>query len=368
MPKGPKSPAMFHAVILAGGGGTRLWPASRRSRPKQFLPLGGKPGETLLRATVRRLGDACGAAPPWIVTAGSQADAVRSELPELPAMHVLAEPAARNTAAAIGLAAVFVKWKDPEAIIAALPADQHVHDEAVFQSALRSALELARSRQAIVTLGIPPTRPETGYGYLEIGEEVEKGAFRVIRFVEKPDRPTAEEYLASGRFFWNAGMFFFPAVRILEEIERHLPETYRALGEIASALEEDGPEAATKIMERVYPKVPSISVDYGIMEKTSGILTVPGNFGWNDVGAWSALFDYRPVDATGNVAQGLVLAHDARGNIAAADPGVALALIGVSDLCVIQSGNAILVVPKDRAQDVREIVRLLEERKLDAYL
>ncbi len=333
---------MRHAVILAGGGGTRLWPASRSRRPKQFLPIGTEPGETLLGATARRLqADAT-----WVVTGGDYAAAAREILP---AARVLVEPAARNTAAAVGLAARAIAAADPDALIGVFPSDQHIAAADAFREAADRAYRLAARENAIVALGIRPTRAETGFGYLEPDGPGPDGSLRVARFVEKPDAAAAARYVAAG-YLWNAGIFFFRAARILAEIRAHLPR-------LAAALD-DGDWSA----------LPSISIDYGIMERATGILAVPGDFGWNDVGSFTALADIRPADAQGNVAQGLLVAHEATGNIAVADAGHVIALVGVSDLVVVQAGDAVLVLPRDRAQDVREIVRLLRERGLDRYL
>jgi mannose-1-phosphate guanylyltransferase len=333
---------MQHMLILAGGGGTRLWPASRRARPKQLLALGRVAGESLLAATARRLASVVPPDRLWVVTAADQAEAVRADLPQVPAAHVVAEPAARNTAAAIGLATVQALAADPDAVLGVVPADHHIADEDGYRGAVRRALDAAERHDAIVTVGIRPSRPETGYGYLELGADVSPGVAAVARFVEKPDRAVAEGYVASGRHLWNAGMFFFRGARMLDAIARHLPDTARALA---------APE--------LYPSVPSISIDYGVMEKEPGVLTVPADFGWNDVGSWTALADVHPADGAGNVGTCLV-AHDARRNIVHSDPGTVVALLGVEDLVVVRSGNAVLVAPRDRAQDVRDLVRLLD--------
>jgi|RhiMethySRZTD1v2_1073278.scaffolds.fasta_scaffold204706_2 mannose-1-phosphate guanylyltransferase len=353
---------MNHVVILAGGSGTRVWPASRRSRPKQLLPLGAGGDESLLAATVRRLLPLVPAERLWVVTAADQATAVRADVPALPSDHIVAEPAARNTAAAIGLATVHVMRVDPEAVVGVVPADHHIADEGGYREAVGRALAAAARHDTIVTIGIRPDKPETGFGYLELGREVEPGVAEVARFVEKPDRARAESYLASGRHLWNGGMFFFRGRRLLDAVRRHMPRTGAALDQIAGAGASD--EAA----ERHYPGVPSISVDYGVMEKESGVLTVPADFGWNDVGSWAALADYRATDEAGNVSAGDLVAHQAKNNIVYADDGTLVALLGVDDLVVVRSGNAVLVARRDRAQDVREIVRLLEAGRRDDYL
>jgi mannose-1-phosphate guanylyltransferase len=351
---------MRHAVILAGGSGTRLWPASRRATPKQFLAL-GSPDESLLAATARRL-TGCRIA---VVTAADQADMVRRALPNLDDGGVIAEPTGRNTAAALGLAAIHLLDADPDAVMGAVPADQHVTDEAGFARVVGQAFALAEKRDVIVTVGLVPTRPETGFGYLELGPAFEGGARRVARFVEKPDRATAERYLASGDYLWNGGMFFVRAARLLADIERLMPETWRGLAEIRAALATGN---AGEVADRVYPTLPRISIDYGVMEKTTGVVTIPGDFGWNDVGSWSALADYRPADAAGNVIQGTVVTCDAADNIVVGDPDRAIAVVGVSGLVVVQAGDAVLVVPRDRAQDVRDAVAALEKAGLERFL
>jgi mannose-1-phosphate guanylyltransferase len=322
---------MLHAVVLAGGGGTRLWPASRRRTPKQLLALGKSAGESLLAATCRRLAGVVGPGQLWVVTAAEQQDAVLADVPDLA--------------------------RDPDGVLGAVPADHAIGDETEYRAAIARAFALAGAADAIVTVGIRPSGPETGFGYLEPGVPGPGGARVVARFVEKPDRRTAEGYVARG-FLWNAGMFFFRARRILAEIERHLPPLAAGLAAIA---------ADPAAIDRVYPTLPSISIDFGIMERTSGILVIPGEFAWNDVGSWSALAEIRAADEHGNVVSGRVVAIDARDNVVAADEGL-VALLGVSGLIVVRAGNAVLVLPRERAQDVREIVKRLEGAGQEEFL
>jgi mannose-1-phosphate guanylyltransferase len=348
-----------YVLIMAGGGGTRLWPASRKQRPKQFLPmLDG--GETLLGATVARVQ---GLVPPeriLVVTAADQVDEVRRTAPSVPRENIVIEPKARNTAPCIGLGALEVLRRDPAGVMAVLPSDQFIRDDDGFRDAVERALDVARSG-AIVTIGIVPTHAETGFGYLALGEGTERGARVVDAFVEKPDRSTAERYLSDQRHLWNSGMFFFAAKRLLEAVRRHMPD----LGELLHAIEKH-PERTAEL----YPQAPSVSIDYGVMEKLprGDVFCVPGDFGWNDVGSWSALAELRPRDEHDNVSTGNSITIDARGNILYGDGKRIIAAVGVEDLVIVVTDDAVLVMPNSKAQQVRDVVKALETTNRKEFL
>jgi mannose-1-phosphate guanylyltransferase len=361
----------IHPVIMAGGSGTRFWPLSRKHRPKQFLALAGD--SPLLAATVARLPPLARPERTIIVCGPQHAAAAKRMLPELPKENFIVEPCARNTAPCVGLAAIHVAARDRAGIMAMLPADHHIARPAQFRVALAAAAQLAE-RGSIATIGIRPSRPETGYGYLKLGPRLAargtKGkpklhAFKVERFVEKPDVVTAARYLADGSYLWNSGIFVFRADVILEEIRRAMP----VLGEQLDAIERTlGTPAYAKTLRRVFPDCPSISIDYGVMEKSDRIAVVPADFGWSDVGSFAALSDVRATDHLGNVAEGDAIVIDGRNNVVLATKGRPVAVIGIDDVVVVDAGDAVLVCRRERAQDVRKAVEELSRRGRDEVL
>ncbi|MEO8702456.1 MAG: sugar phosphate nucleotidyltransferase [Kofleriaceae bacterium] len=347
---------MRHAVILAGGSGTRLWPASRRTRPKQFVPL-GTDGGTLLAAAITR--GALVADEIVIVTAASLVAATREAIAALPLtmkIEILAEPEGRNTAAAIGLAAAVIAVRDPDALLVVLPADQRIANVQGFAHVVRIALAEVAASDAIATIGIVPTRPDTGFGYLEVASTTPDAVTPVLRFVEKPDFATAERYVTAKTYLWNAGMFLVSARRLLAELEVHVPITGAAVQAIA---------AGRVRAEDVYPTLPSISIDHGVMERATRVITIPAAIGWDDVGSWAALAELEldgDADADRNVRRGRTVAIDAHGNYLASDDDTVIAAVGVDDLVIVKVGNAILVIPKSRSQDVRKVIDELASR------
>jgi mannose-1-phosphate guanylyltransferase len=346
-----------YAVIMAGGSGTRFWPLSRASRPKQLLPLGTS-DISLLRATVERIRGLIPAERTLIVTSERLAERVRAELPELPAANILAEPIGRNTAPCVGWAAAVVARTAPDAVLAVLPADHHIGDEKTFIEVLSRAIEAARGGD-MVTVGIRPNRPETGYGYIEVGEEITPFVNRARRFVEKPDELRAQQFLASGKFLWNSGMFFFRADELLSAVRACLPGLSTVLAQYdAAALE--GREQ--EVVRETYAGLPDISIDHGVMEKASRVLVVPGDFGWSDVGSWTSAWELASHDAKGNALFGDVVSVDVSGSYVRAPAGKVVAIVGLQDLVVVDTGDALLIMPLARAQDVRAVVNELKNK------
>jgi mannose-1-phosphate guanylyltransferase len=367
------------AVLLAGGRGTRFWPRSRMRTPKQLLNIAGT--ETMVRETVSRLAPLFPQRNFWAVTNVEQAAAVRRELPGVPASHILAEPAGRNTAAAIGLAAIHLAHDHGDALMAVLPSDSYIADVARFRRIVRAALDLARTPGNMVVVGIPPTRPETGYGYIETGPVVARprgiAAFFVRRFAEKPAPPLARRYLASGNYLWNAGMFFWRVSTFLENLRRFLPKTHSALMTLAKTI---GTRKYASALLKIYPHLENISVDYAIMEPATKIhhpvanaatsarvSVIPAKVGWSDIGSWNAVFELLASHPAANVSAGPSFTLDASGNYFWS-PKKFVAAIGVRDLVLVETPDAILVCPRDRSQDVAKIVKWLEQNRLKKLL
>lgn len=373
MPKNPN----FYPVILAGGRGTRFWPLSRKKRAKQLLALDGK--QTMIQQTVARLLPLAQPKKFWIITNDDLRPAILKQLPKLPAAQVLAEPVGRNTAPAIGLAAFLLLRETPDAIIGMFPSDHVIADEDAYCLAIERGIEIAGAGENIVVLGIRPTRAETGYGYIEVGEPLEDSragapapqALRVRRFTEKPDSAKAAAFVVAGNYFWNSGMFLWSARTLANALSEHLPKTAALLAEIAAAF---GTRKFQQAFLRLYPKCENISIDYGVLEprsakgETAGtIFCLPADFGWNDLGSWTALHEHHVAKSWAegeNIIHGAaVFVLNAKGNYIHA-PDKFVATVGVSDLVVVETADALLITSRQHAQDVGKVVKYLDERKL----
>lgn len=355
----------LYVVIMAGGAGTRFWPASRSRRPKQLLPLAGD--EALLAATVRRLAPRVPPSRVYVATGTHLLDATAALLPEVPRAQLLAEPAPRNTAPCIAWATATILRRDPEAIVAVFPSDHFIGDEPAFLEAIDRAIAGAE-KGYLTTIGIVPTRPETGYGYIETAGEIAPGLHEAARFVEKPDKARAEQYLAEKKYLWNAGMFFFRGKVMIDAVAAHLPAVAAFLARADEAAKQGNED---EVVAREFPGLPSISIDHGVMEKERRIAVAPGDFGWNDVGSWESAWELATKDAAGNALPEGGVAIDAAGNLAidlTSGRKRAYAMLGVTDLVLVVTDDAVLVIPRARAQDVRAIVDALKAQKREGLL
>jgi mannose-1-phosphate guanylyltransferase len=356
----------FRPVILAGGTGTRFWPLSRRGRPKQVLVLDGK--RSMIQQTVERLAPLARAETFWVITSSLLAPTITEQLDWLTPSHILSEPAGRNTAPAAGLAAFLIERQSPDAILGMFPADHVIGDEPGFIRTLSQAIELAAAGENMVVLGVRPTRPETGYGYIETGMTMDDGSFRVRRFTEKPNLELAKEFLAAGNFNWNSGIFIWSARTLANAIREHLPRTAPLLGEIANSF---GTPDFDRVFAELYPQCESVSVDVAVLEPrsakgegASNLFCLPSNFGWNDLGSWTTLYDHTlakgaNTDDDNNVVQTAgSVAINASGNYVYS-PGKFVAMVGVSGLVVVETEDGLLITTRNNAQDVGKVVKHL---------
>ena len=346
-----------YVVIMAGGRGERFWPQSRLRKPKHLLPIVGD--SPMLAQTVERLGGLVPAEQVFVITNTEQRDAVLESCPGLLPERVIGEPQGRDTAAAVGLAALLVEQTEPGAAFALLPADHVIADGEGFRKVLAGAFEAAEQNDYLVTIGIEPDFPSTGYGYLKQGEKLETAGslpvHRVEQFVEKPDLAKAENYLDAGGYFWNAGMFVWRPEVILGAIARHAPELSDGLNELSAQWRST--TSIAQAMDAVYPSLQKISIDFAVMEKAEDVVMLQSAFDWDDVGEWPAIARHYPADTMGNVFKGSGVALEASGNLTYAEPGHTISLLGVKDLIVVQSGDATLVCHKDYAQQVKALTQ-----------
>jgi len=354
------------AVIMAGGKGARFWPRSRERMPKHLLDILGE--RTIIRETVDRIRPLVPAERTLIVTGRSHAAELIHQLPEIPPENILIEPVGRNTAPCIGLAALHILKRVPDAVMLVLPSDHRIGDEVVFRRVLQAAAGTALQGDPLVTIGIRPTGPETGYGYIEQGELVSKSGsdeiYRVRSIREKPPREQAERFLAEGGFSWNSGMFVWKASTIIKAIGLYLPDLQRGLLEIREAL---GTDREEEVVGAIYAGLKSVSIDYGVMEKAKDVLVIPGAFDWSDLGSWDALWEVSQKDENGNTVRGEFIGIDAADSLVHSS-GKLVALIGVKDLLVVETKDALLICRRGRSQDVRKIVDSLEKNGLTSYL
>lgn len=352
------------ALIMAGGRGERFWPRSRKGMPKQFLDLTGE-GKSMLRLTVERILSMVDMEDIYISTNEDYRELVKEHLPELPEENILCEPVGRNTAPCIGLAAVHIRRKYKDAMMMVLPSDHLIKYKAMFLGTLRSGCAVAEKGENLVTIGITPAYPETGYGYIHFSQDdFEDASFGVEEFVEKPDFDTAKKYLESEEYLWNSGMFMWKASTVLKKIEDYLPDSYGHLLKIEAAI---GTPEERKTLEEEFPLLESVSVDYGIMEKAKDIYTIPGTFGWDDVGSWLAVSRLKTVDEKGNILSGNVIAVDADNCIVEGERKL-IAMVGMEDTIVVDTDDAILICEKDSAGKIRDVIESLKKSGREQYL
>src|SRR5690242_10579254 len=359
----------FYPVILAGGRGTRFWPLSRKKRAKQLLALDGK--QTMIQQTVARLLPASRGKQFWIITNDDLRPEILRQLPKLAKDQVLAEPMGRNTAPAIGLAAFILQRTNPGAVIGLFPSDHVIANPDRFREVLAYGIEIAASGENIVVLGVQPTRPETGYGYIEAGSLASGDALRVRRFTEKPNPETAAEFLKAGNFYWNSGMFLWSARTLANALTEHLPKTAVVLEKIAA---DYGTSKFAGTFRRLYPKCENISIDYAVLEprsakgeEESNIFCLRADFGWNDLGSWTALHEHHatkqsPADGNLISGQGIFTLNASRNYVHA--PGKFVAVVGVNDIVVVETEDALLVTTRENSQDVGKVVKYLDEKKM----
>jgi mannose-1-phosphate guanylyltransferase len=354
----------LYAVIMAGGSGTRFWPRSRKTRPKQLLNITGD--EVLLKKTIELMKPIIPVGRIKIVTVLPQANALRSTVPEIPEENILVEPVGKNTAPAIGMSALSVERDDPDGLMVILPADHYIEDKDKFQRRIMAGAHQAARGNYLVTIGIPPSGPETGYGYIEVGELIDErdGIYCVKSFHEKPDIETATAFINEGNFFWNSGIFIAKASTMLREIEEYLPHNYTWLVKIRASL---GKDEESRVITEAYQNMEAISIDYGVMERSNSVLMVVGDFGWNDVGSWLSAAQYWPMDGDKNASVGEVVSLDSSRCIIYS-PKKLVALLGVEDLVVVEEDDALLICKKGRSQDVRKLVEILRSQGREGIL
>ncbi|MGD8400244.1 MAG: mannose-1-phosphate guanylyltransferase [Bacillota bacterium] len=357
---------MLNILIMAGGKGERFWPQSRARHPKQLLNLTGN--GALIRETVRRVAAVAAPENIYIITGALYADPIRREVPEIPEVNLIIEPEGRNTAPCIGLAALAIGKKDPDGVMAVLASDHIIKDESGFCRLLEQGAAIAEKSGNVVTLGIKPDRLETGYGYIKIGTQMTglTNVYQVDRFTEKPDLETAREFLKTGNYLWNSGMFIWKIATIRRLIAEFMPQLHQGLEVIGQVW---GTVAGEAILRREFAKFEKISIDYGIMERAPRVAVLPADIGWDDVGSWTALERIRTRDSRGNIiAKPNTALVDVEDCIIETDGEKLIAAVGIRDLIYVETADAVLILPKDRAQDIKLILEKLRSEKKEKYL
>ncbi len=363
----------FYPVILAGGRGTRFWPLSRKRRAKQLLALDGK--QTMIQQTMSRLLGLSSPSRFWVITNSDLYKEIAHQLPRLEKKQILAEPVGRNTAPAIGLAAFILERTTPNAVIGLFPSDHVIGNQAQYVQILKKGIEIAAAGENIVVLGIRPSRAETGYGYIQASATAANGALQVQRFTEKPEATLAEQFVAAGNYYWNSGMFLWSARTLANALREHLPKTAPVLEQIASAF---GTSKFSRTFNQLYPRCENISIDYAVLEPSSAkgesksnIFCLPADFGWNDLGSWTALHEHhaakRPIQDSNLISGEGIFTLNAEGNYIHA-PGKFVAVVGVNNLVVVETDDALLITTRERSQDVGKVVKYLDEKKLERLI
>ena len=347
-----------YVAIMAGGVGSRFWPGSREARPKQFLDMLGT-GKSLLRLTFERFLPLCPAANIFVVTNAAYRDLVLEQIPELSDNQVICEPSRNNTAPCVAYTAFKLAALDPEANLVITPADHIVLKEPVFLEKIQQALEFAEGRDALVTLGVEPSRPDTGYGYIHYGEEAGANVRKVLRFTEKPSLEIARQFLESGEYLWNAGIFVWSIRSILSAFETHSPEIFEIFQQGESIY---NTAAETAFINEFYPTSPNISVDFAIMEKASNVYTIPAEFGWSDLGTWASLYEECPKDTQNNVLQGNIIALDSHNSLIRAPEGKLLVVKDIDDYIIVDTADVLLIYPKSKEQEIKQITALVKSQ------
>ena len=356
----------LYTLIMAGGSGTRFWPRSKAAKPKQYLNIFGE--ESLLEATIKRFSSFTSEENIYIVSSATQAKVLESQATMLPKKNLIYEPIGRNTLPCIGLAAMYAEKENKDAIMVVAPSDHLINDTALFKSTVLAAVKIADERNGIVTIGISPAYPATGYGYVKTAEDITGGEkipqFKVERFVEKPNEETATKYLEQGGFYWNSGLFVFKVSVFLEAVQQFAPDLYADLRKIQADF---GRPTYAQTLDTIYRTVKSISVDYGIMEHAKNIYLVEGNFDWNDLGSWESVYLADKKDENGNAGAGETILENTKNSYVYSDKGL-IAVVGLDDVIVVQDGNTTLVCKRENAEDVKKIVERLKAQNKDQYL